>query len=41
MEGSSLGMVESWEADNAVGSEDRLMRGGRSLADRVNPLVLR
>ena len=34
-------MVESWEGDKVVEAGDRLMRGGRSLADRVNPVVLR
>ena len=33
-------MVEVWEADKVVKSGDRLMRGGRSLSDRVNPVVL-
>ena len=34
-------MVECWEADKVVESGDRLMRGGRSLVDRVDPIVLR
>ena len=34
-------MVESWEADIVLESGKRLMRGGRSPVDRVNPVALR
>ena len=34
-------MTESWEVDKVLESKDPVMRGGRSLVDRANPMMIR